>query len=486
MSRLPLVPLTTLCFSLLTAACIDGGLNQNEQRPGNQEDGTSLVFGDVAVDPSGRYFLSRSDDQLLYGDIETGRAHLLPGLAAPLRVAFSHGRELIYLTESRQPSAGDGLSGDHLVAYETVSEQLLWEREIDIEARYLLGRAEPVSLPRIQATEDDRLLIAAAYDSVEIIDVQSGETLERLEFDRQVVDFDVIPPAEAESPRMIITLEHAWIDPPVEGEPENPEDPPPEAEATPETELVLVDLDTFAQTSLLVPNCADELVVAPSGRRAFLAPTECAKDPVSVIDLEAEAFVRNLPGFGPVGIAPRGEVAIAFIDTENVDESLFLEGEAPPTGDERYHLMVIDAETLAFDTIALGDSLPRYALTADGEIVLIDASSWFVDGKLRILDVKDRALYPIDGPDVRLNNYVIAAESQRIFLIEDGLYDLSIAERLVKSVPLAFVPTHLNITPDDRYLVLREDPQSLWIYDVAAAAIARPVEIVGQSQEADG
>ena len=37
-----------------------------------------------------------------------------------------------------------------------------------------------------------------------------------------------------------------------------------------------------------------------------------------------------------------------------------------------------------------------------------------------------------------------------------------------------------------RYLVLREDPQSLWIYDVAAAAIARPVEIVGQSQEADG
>src|SRR4029078_8758241 len=57
-----------------------------------------------------------------------------------------------------------------------------------------------------------------------------------------------------------------------------------------------------------VPNCASTLAITPDGTRAFLSPTSCQLDPVSLLDLtqDTEAWVRNLPGFGPLAMAKDG------------------------------------------------------------------------------------------------------------------------------------------------------------------------------------
>ena len=83
---------------LCLPACVEGGLNQNQVGPGNQDDGVDLRTGDIAVDPNGVYFLSRSDDSLLYGDIHAGDAGLLEGIEAPSRVAFGYQNDRIYVT----------------------------------------------------------------------------------------------------------------------------------------------------------------------------------------------------------------------------------------------------------------------------------------------------------------------------------------------------------------------------------------------------
>ena len=52
--------------------CVEGGLNQNERTAGNSENGVEVGFGELAIDPTGAYVLSRSEDALVYGDLETG------------------------------------------------------------------------------------------------------------------------------------------------------------------------------------------------------------------------------------------------------------------------------------------------------------------------------------------------------------------------------------------------------------------------------
>jgi hypothetical protein len=79
----------------------------------------------------------------------------------------------------------------------------------------------------------------------------------------------------------------------------------------------------------------------------------------------------------------------------------------------------------------------------------------------------------VRGPDVRLETYVVTRDSSTVFLLYDGLYRLSLRERTAQAEPLEFTPSHLNITPDDRTLVLREDDSTLWLYDVKAARVIR-------------
>jgi hypothetical protein len=261
--------------------------------------------------------------------------------------------------------------------------------------------------------------------------------------------------------RVLITEGHEWTD------------------AGPSTRLHSLDLTTGEVTRFEVPNCASELVLTPNARFAFLAPTRCTKDPVSLIDLDANRFVKNLPGFGPVAVAPDGMLAVAFIDATHIEPSLYDDpAKIPPADQGRYHLMLIDTATLDFRTVPLGDSLPRYAITPDGQILLVDSPSWIQDGRLRLLDVAGARLVSLSGTDdVRLESYVITSDAERIYLLYDGLYRIDVAEARLQRIPLPFTPLNLNLTPDDARLILRESDERMWLYDIERGRLDGSIDI---------
>ena len=86
-----------------------------------------------------------------------------------------------------------------------------------------------------------------------------------------------------------------------------------------------------------------------------------------------EKFVRNLPGFGPVALGPDGTMAVGFLDMKIIDVELFDDPNDVPSDPTRYQLMVIDTESLSYDFYAYGNNPPRYAMTPDGNVLLVGA-----------------------------------------------------------------------------------------------------------------
>lgn len=131
-----------------------------------------------------------------------------------------------------------------------------------------------------------------------------------------------------------------------------------------------------------------------------------------------------------------------------IDDSLFDDrSQIPKKGGARYRLMLIDTETLKFETVELGDEVPRYAVSPNGQLLLVDAPYLWRDGRIRILDTNSRELKPLSGPGLDLDNYVVTRDSSEVFLLSRGLFRISLEELRVVAEPITFTPTHINITP---------------------------------------
>ena len=159
----------------------------------------------------------------------------------------------------------------------------------------------------------------------------------------------------------------------------------------PATPVSLVDLQKITVKNVSVPNCEAPISVLPDGTRAMLSPTFCQEDrpegtpqdawtnpdPVSIIDIAGDtiSFKKNLPGFGPVALSPDGSTAVAYLDMARIDRTMFEDPtQIPDAKGPQYHLMVIEPKSLGFELYAIGNALPRFAMSRDGQGLLVDAS----------------------------------------------------------------------------------------------------------------
>lgn len=436
----------TLILGTSSSGCFEGGANFNQQAPGNNDQGgvdlgggggstwtggeggesTLYSYGAIAVAPSGAYFLSASGGQLIFGDLKSGQSSLVAGVGAPSRVAFGAKAARFYLS-----SAATG----QVYALDAGSRKVLWQASSTGTLLY--------------PSKDDKLLLVADDQVLTVRDAATGEKLAETS-PGTIVDVDITP----DSQRAVITLQHSWGG---QG-------------GAPSTKLLVLDLASWSTKTIEVPNCSSPLVLTPDGKKAFLAPTFCNKDPVSVIDLVEGTFVKNLPGFGPVDMASDGVTAVAFVDAQDLDLSLFDDpADAPSPYGPRFHIMLLDTQTMTFATVPLGDSLPRYALTPDGKIVLVDSGGWFSSGGIRILDVKTRQLQQVSGADVQLDHFVVSPSSKDVYLLYvTDLYWLSIPQKTVKPLSTPFGCQAINITPDGGALLLLDPSGTLHLYDLIA------------------
>jgi hypothetical protein len=199
--------------------------------------------------------------------------------------------------------------------------------------------------------------------------------------------------------------------------------------------------------------------------------------------------VKNLPGFGPVALSDDGNRAVAFLDVERMDPTMFDDPAAIPdvTG-PRYHLMVIEPETLAFSLTAIGGALPRFAMTRDGQSLLVDASVRAQRGELKAnaeltfdenglsgslelavferavpfgrFDLESLEFSPFAGPAAGLDRFVMTANANEVFTLArsaDGLggdlYRIDLVNGT--TVNLGRNLRDLGLLPDGETLVLR-------------------------------
>lgn len=445
--------------------CFEGGANFHGQSAGNNDrggvdlagsrdsvwDDTSATggdhegFGELAVDPEGRWFLSRVGPQLVVGDVAAGTTAVVEGVSRPSRLAFAWRAPRFYVTSETSRA---------VAAYDARTRARLWSWE----------HAACSYDVRLYPSRDDRVLVLACFDAVFLLDAATGSERARHDtaHEQAIEDVDVTP----DSLFALVTLDERWG----------------QSEGSPSTAIEFLDLASGRVVDTVhVPNCSAPLVLAPDGARGFLAPTRCGRDPISVVDVHQRRFVRNLPGFGPVAMARDGNTAVGFLDTWAMDESLFREGDPRPTGAAAYHVMLIDTRSLAFRLVPIGDELPRYDLTPDGNVLLVDWDSWWSDEgdgqRIRLLDVPTGELRTVAGSAVQLDHYTLHPNSRDVYLLsEASLYWLSTPALRVTPVSVTGHWRSLNLTPDGRNLLLLDFSDRLTVYDLGTRSIRHTID----------
>ena len=416
---------------LALLACAQGGANDNQRGVGNEPGGVKLGIGDIAVAPRGGYVLFKGGEQLAVGWPLKSQVLPLP-VRSPTRLAFSTARPVVYV--------GSTAAGDDLLALDVVERKELWKTAIPDASTQRM---------RLVVSPDDRYLVLGAGFELQVFDTRDGRLASSHSLPQALVDVDVLP----DSSRALVTTQHVW-----QGSAD-----------TPDTEIVMIELASGNERRIHVPNCSDDVVITPDGSRALLAPTTCRRDPVSVIELASgsERFERNLPGFGPVAMAPDGRTAVAFLDGAQIDAALFDDpAKIPDAGEARYQLMIIDAQTLGYEFEPVGEELPRYAMTPDGQVLLVD-STWFADEPVRLFDTATRQFRRLSGPAVALDNFALSSDSRHAYVLQAGVFDVDVTRAIVSSLPVPFVPENINIAADDRSLYLRRDEHRVCVFDLA-------------------
>ncbi len=108
-------------------------------------------------------------------------------------------------------------------------------------------------------------------------------------------------------------------------------------------------------------NCGGELKLVPNSDLALMAPTNCARDPISIFDLKARKHIEDLPGFGPVAITPDGKTAIGFTRRQDMQQTWNYDGQKAKVG-----LIFVDLPDRTWKVVDYGERLPSFTLSPDG------------------------------------------------------------------------------------------------------------------------
>lgn len=406
-----------------------GGANQGLRGPGNRQGGIALSKGEVAVDARGRLFATLEDGRLVVGTMDSQTTQTVD-VDDVQRVAFWEGQDTdgVYVLAGRQSKQD---MKEVVLSWSFTEGRVMWTRELARGDRWLDVNALGTHL--VLTGED--VMILRAQDGSDVVVLRQRNGVRDVDF-------------SASGTQLVITEETAW----------RKED----GQQRPHTDVSVHDLDTGEErcrTDTL--NCADELVLSADGTRAFLAPTLCAKDPVSVVTLGADgscSLEKQLPGFGALAMSPDGKTAVAFLDAYSNDD---LGPQVPAdvrNSEIRYHLMFIDVATLEYRTTPFGESLPRYTYSPDGSTLIVDTPMAPLS-RVVLMDVQSFGKRTVRGLPAKLHRFSVTPDGERVFVVDKGLFELDLGKGDMAPVLTRFRPGSLNITPGGNTLLVGDGRQ---------------------------
>ncbi len=193
-------------------------------------------------------------------------------------------------------------------------------------------------------------------------------------------------------------------------------------DGSPAAHAVFVDARTGeTRADVVMPNCADELVLQPGGVLALLSPTVCrdrqaaSADPISVLDTAARVFITNLPGFGPVAMAPDGSRALGF--TRQAD----MASQWGYAQREVVGLISVELPSLAWTVHEYGPKEPTYTLVDGGRQALVHEADGYdcQDGECAVV-LPRLELFDLTRGGRRTVSGVLGARLERFAADEQG------------------------------------------------------------------
>ncbi len=412
----------------LTAACappvVQGGSNVNDRSTGGDQ-GEQLLTGAMSISPDGKFVIAQRNQTSVLIDVDAKSAR---EVAAQVdRFIFTRGDARAFAVLS---------GGTTVVSYDLPTASESWRASLEFQS------STGATMARL--SDDDSTLVLGDGDRLLVLDAAQGESRGIVNVGSNATQLSFVPGTS----RALVAGTTKWTD------------------HLPETEVLDVDLTTLTTARVAVPNCTAPIVVLPDASRALVSPTFCQEgqtstqnaqwtnpDPVSVIDLGADGpqFKRNLPGFGPVALDGDSRRAVAYLDVQRMDETMFDDkSKIPSRSGLRYHIMTIDPASLEYTLAPVGDVLPRFALAKNGHSLLVDATVQQIRGEANVratidssgrimvnaqvfgssnslfglFDLDGLAYAPFGGPAASLDRFVQMGDQARVFTLKataDGL-----------------------------------------------------------------
>jgi hypothetical protein len=169
---------------------------------------------------------------------------------------------------------------------------------------------------------------------------------------------------------------------------------------------------------------------------------------------------------GPVGFSPDGTTIVSYRYEETEQQMI------DPL------LVLIDAESLEEEVLDLPyDIGPQYFITREGNFVVV-APSLLDDGSLILYDFDNRKMSSVSGPSVHLSEFVSRVGQGELWLVDRGLFRLSLEEETLESIALDWIPQHINILPERDLMILDDkDSSSLVFFDPEQRTINKRIVI---------
>jgi hypothetical protein len=453
-------------LSLTLVACVapvapQGGSNGNDRSNGGEQ-GETLLTGAMVISPDGKFALMQRNQTSVLLDVDAQVARELPEQVERFVFAKTGGRAVAVLPNR-----------DGVVMYDLKS---MTERWRSVPAFLSVDGARLARL-----SDDGQALVLGDVGRVFVLDAESGSIRGTVKLDANPEELTFVPGTS----RALIVETTLWND------------------HKPTTSIADVDLQSMKTRVIGIPNCTAPIDVLPDATRALLSPTFCEEgqastnkqtwtnpDPVSVIDLTPDGpkFLKNLPGFGPVALDAEAHRAVAYLDVQRMDASMFDDKtKVPDVNGKRYHIMTIDPKTLAFDLTPVGDVLPRFAMAKNGKDLLVDATVQQLRGEATVkatidssgqitasvelfgksdslfgvFDLDARAYVPFSGPAATLDRFIQMGDADRVFTLKtraDGsggdLYRIDIGASSAISLNRSL--RDIGLLPDGKTMLLRE------------------------------
>ncbi len=164
---------------------------------------------------------------------------------------------------------------------------------------------------------------------------------------------------------------------------------------------------------------------------------------------------------GPVGFTPDGATIVSYRYVDGTPSLLLLDAET------------LDESVLPLPTYDVG---PEFFVSHEGNFVVVASP---VGGeKLVLYDVDNGIETELAGPGLELLDFASRAGHPEIWLVDAGLYRLDFTTAELESIPLGFVPDHVNYLPTRDLLVLGDAADGdLVFFDPVARVIARRVAL---------